>query len=213
RLAELVPRLLARESKKRRAALALQARLLGVSGLLPVDLTRAQAGAETYLRRVWDHWWREREEFAEFILPRAIWRFHGLRPANHPQRRLALAAHWLAAGDLPDKLERWFAAPIPDNKLERSLLKILLVERDQFWSRHWTFRSAKMSKPHPLLCAQRVTDLAVNVIPPWFWTRSVAGQSAKAQQTAEHRYLAWPRAEDNAVLRLARQRLFGGARA
>jgi Ni,Fe-hydrogenase III component G len=30
------------------------------------------------------------------ILPRPAWKFHGLRPANHPQRRLALAAHWLA---------------------------------------------------------------------------------------------------------------------
>jgi hypothetical protein len=212
RLAELLPLLRPNESHKRRAAFVLQARLLGLSGLLPVDLTRAQAGADNYLRRLWDHWWREREEFAEFIFPRAIWRFHGLRPANHPQRRLALAARWLAAGDLPDKLGRWFAAPIPDNKLERSLLKILRVERDEFWSRHWTFRSAQMSKPQPLLGAQRVTDLAVNVILPWFWMRAVAGKSAEAQQTAEHRYLAWPKAEDNAVLHLARQRLFGGAR-
>jgi hypothetical protein len=31
------------------------------------------------------------------------------------------------------------------------------------------------------------------------------------QQIAEHRYFAWPRAEDNAVLRLARRRLLGGA--
>src|SRR5438270_13528649 len=46
RLAELVPRLLAHESKKHRAAFALQARLLGVSGLLPVDLTRAQASTD-----------------------------------------------------------------------------------------------------------------------------------------------------------------------
>jgi len=35
-----------------------QARLLGVSGLLPDELTRAQKSAATYLRRVWDSWWR-----------------------------------------------------------------------------------------------------------------------------------------------------------
>jgi hypothetical protein len=211
RLAELVPRLLARESNKSRAAFALQARLLGVSGLLPADLTHAQAGADNYLRRVWDRWWREREEFDEFILPRGIWRFHSLRPANHPQRRLALAAHWLAAGDLPDKLGRWFTAPIPDNKLEGSLLEILRVGRDPFWSRHWTFRSTRMDKSHPLLGARRVTDLAVNVILPWFWMRAVAGKSTAVKQTAERRYFAWPKAGDNAVLRLARQRLLGGA--
>jgi hypothetical protein len=33
------------------------------------------------------------------------------------------------------------------------------------------------------------------------------------QRTAEERYFAWPGAEDNAVLRLARQRLLGGASA
>ena len=77
-------------------AFALQARLLGVSGLLPAELTRSQKADDGYLRRVWDCWWRERDEFSDCILPRAVWKFHGLRPANHPQRRLALAAHWLA---------------------------------------------------------------------------------------------------------------------
>ncbi len=78
------------------SAFEFQARLLGVSGLLPDELTRAQKSSDTYLRRVWDCWWRERDEFADCTLPRAVWKFHGLRPANHPQRRLALAAHWLA---------------------------------------------------------------------------------------------------------------------
>ena len=213
RVAELLPQLLALESKKAPDVFALQARLLGASGLLPPDLTRARAGADNYLRRLWDCWWREREPFAEFILPRETWRLHGLRPANHPQRRLALAAHWLAAGDLPDQLGRWLTATVPDHKLDGSLLEVLQVERDEFWSRHWTFRSDRMAKPRPLLGTRRVTDLAVNVILPWFWMRAVAGKSAAVQQIAEHRYFAWPKAEDNAVLRLARQRLLGGAHA
>jgi hypothetical protein len=211
RTAELLPHLQEHESTKPLKVFELQARLLGVSGLLPVDLTRVQASADDYSRRLWDRWWREREEFADFILPRELWRFHGIRPANHPQRRLALAAHWLAAGDMPDKLERWFTATIPDNKLEGSLVKLLQVGRDEFWSRHWTFRSRRMSEAQPLLGARRVTDLAVNVILPWFWMRAVAGKTAPMKQIAEHRYFAWPRAEDNAVLRLARQRLLGGS--
>src|SRR5207244_12595635 len=64
RLAELLPLLLARDSQKRGATFALQARLFGVSGLLPNELTRARASADNYLRRVWDHWWRDREPFA-----------------------------------------------------------------------------------------------------------------------------------------------------
>jgi len=51
------------------SAFEFQARLLGVSGLLPDELTRAQKGSDTYLRHAWDFWWRERDEFENSILP------------------------------------------------------------------------------------------------------------------------------------------------
>jgi len=190
-------------------ALTLQARLLGLSNLLPTELPRAPGGADSYARRVWDCWWRERDEFEACVLPRAVWRFHGLRPANHPQRRLALAAHWLAAGDLPARLERWCAATLEQAAWLGSLVEILQQERDEFWSWHWTFRSARLKKPQPLLGATRVTDLAINVILPWLWTRAVEGKSAQLCAEIERRYFSWPGAQDNAVLRLARQRLLG----
>ena len=192
-------------------ATALQARLLGLGGLLPTELTRAQSGGDSYLRRAWDGWWRERGEFGDCALHRAVWKFHGLRPANHPQRRLALAAHWLAAADLPSKLEGWCATKPTDAKLKDSLLNILQIERDEFWSWHWSFRSPRLKRPQPLLGGTRVTDLAVNVILPWLWTRAGEGNNSTLRDEIERRYFAWPAAEDNAVLRLARQRLLGGA--
>jgi len=191
--------------------LANQARLLGLSGLLPAELSRAQAGESGYLRSVWDHWWRERDEFADCLLPRHLWRLHGLRPANHPQRRLALAAHWLCTSQLTAKIEHWCAAPIPDRALLSSLHAILQVQRDDFWFWHWTFRSPRLKKSQPLLGTTRVTDLAVNVILPWLWTRAGEGKNEKLKREIERRYLTWPAAEDNATLRLARQRLLGGA--
>jgi hypothetical protein len=194
-------------------ALACQARLFGIGGLLPTETSPGKAGANSYLRYIWDQWWREREQFEAWILPRELWRFNNLRPANHPQRRLALAGHWLASGTLPVRLEKWFASEIVDRDLASSLLEVLQVERDDFWSRHWTFRSASLARPQPLLGAARVTDLAVNVILPWLWVRAVDGKSRKLQSVAEHRYLNWPAAEDNSLLKLARQRLLGGAKA
>jgi len=191
------------------SAFELQARLLGVSGLLPDELTRAQRSTDNHLRRVWDCWWRERDGFSDCVLPRAAWKFHGLRPANHPQRRLALAAHWLEAGDLVQKIEEWISpqksiGPLtpalspPRGEGEKdarsaaaladSLRGILEVERDEFWSWHWTFRSARMQKPAPLLGAARVTDLAVNVILPWLWVRSVEGGNEKLRHGLEQRY-------------------------
>ena len=191
---------------------ALQTRLLGLSGLLPDQLSRAQLAADQHLRQVWDQWWRERDAFADAILPRSLWRLHGIRPANHPQRRLALAAHWVAAGDLPARLQKWFTQPIADAALADSLLQSLApVVEDSFWTRHCTLRSAPLARPQPLLGATRVTDLAVNVILPWLWVRAVEGRNAELQRVAEHRFRHWPAAEDNSVLRLARRRLLGAA--
>ena len=187
-----------------------QARLLGVSGLLPGDLTRKQRSADSYLRTVWDHWWRERDAFGDCALPKNLWRLNGLRPANHPQRRLALAAHWSNDTGLFKRIESWFADAQPDHALEGSLLKTLQPKADPFWSRHWTLRSASMPKAQPLLGTARVTDLAINVILPWLWVRARQGNNARLQAEVERRYFAWPAAEDNAVLRLARDRLLGG---
>ncbi len=217
------------ELQQHESLLALQARLLGVSGLLPDELTRAQKSSDTYLRHAWDFWWRERDGFENCILPREVWKFHGLRPANHPQRRLALASHWLADKKFISKIENWSAAEIADGraalprrradpqvsptKLVDSLHEILQVERDEFWSWHWTFKSARMKKPQPLLGGARVTDLAVNVILPWLWVRAKEGGNEKLRLEVERRFFAWPAAEDNSVLKLARQRLLGTSKA
>jgi hypothetical protein len=63
-----------------------------------------------------------------------------------------------------------------------------------------------------MLGSARVSDLAVNVVLPWFWMRAVEGKNEKLRREAEQRYLAWPAAEDNSALRLARDRLLGGAK-
>lgn len=187
----------------------LQARLLGLSGLLPAELTRTQPGTDQYLRGVWDQWWRERDAFSDIVLPRGIWRLHGLRPANHPQRRLALAAGWSGASCLAAKLEEWCAKELSSHQMCSSLLEALQVGPDDFWSWHWTLRSARLKKQQPLLGSTRAADFAMNVVIPWLWIRAVEGENQEVQHRLEQRYFKWPAAEDNSVLRLARERLLG----
>ena len=203
----------ARFSRGANSAFEIQCRMLGIGGLLPDELTGAEKSSNAYLRRAWDFWWRERDEFSDSILPRAVWKFHGLRPSNHPQRRLALASHWLAAGDSTAKIEKWILAEVPDKKLLPSLHEILQVKRDDYWSWHWTFKSARLPRPQPLLGAARVTDLAVNVILPWLWVRAREGGNEEIEREVERRYFSWPAAEDNSILKLARQRLLGTSNA
>ena len=212
RLAELTPAF-SLSMPAPATALDYQARLLGVAGLLPNQMAGMRASSCRYLRKIWDRWWRDREQFSELILPKELWCLHGLRPANHPQRRLALAAHWLASGTLIPRLEKWFLQESSAQDLSKSLLETLGFEQDEFWSWHWTLRSARMKSPHPLLGPQRATDLVMNVVIPWIWSRAAAGNEMKLQALVETRYLSWPKGEDNSVLRQARLRMFGSQRA
>jgi len=189
----------------------LQALLLGTSSLLPHETRSSRNPPHPYLRALWDHWWRERHAWSDSILPSTLWRLGGLRPANHPQRRVALTAHWLLQPDLLQQLEHWLTQPCPDRQLVSSLLELLQPRAEPFWSRHWTLTSAPIGgSPQPLLGLTRLHDIAINVLLPWFWIRAETGSRRGLKDQTVARYCAWPAAQDNAVLRLARQRLFAG---
>lgn len=211
RLAELRSRVLKTDSADPIPVPVVQARLLGLSGLLPADLRARSRAAGPYLRTLWDVWWRDRGWLDDAVLPASLWRLHGTRPANHPVRRLALAAHWLADLKWIDRIEGWFLDELADDRLDRALRTALLVDDDPFWCRHWTFRSRPLGHPQPLLGTARSADLAMNAVLPWLLSRADAGPSTSLRERAQHRYLAWPGAQDNAVLRLARQRFLGDA--
>lgn len=190
--------------------LTLQACLLGTAGLLPSDL---RGRNRAMLRALWDRWWRERDRFHGLVLPADAWRLGGVRPANHPQRRLALAAHWLSRRNPAGSLERWLADD-GDGTGEPAvaLHQLLGAADDPFWERHWTLQSASMASGQPLLGKSRLSDLAVNVVLPWLLARAMAGGDPSVRLRVERRFLGWPAGEENATVRLARQRLLGGAR-
>ncbi|MBM3882090.1 MAG: DUF2851 family protein [Verrucomicrobia bacterium] len=211
RLGELLPRLRAGRALPTHP-LAWQARLLGVAGLLPTEPTRSRHAADEYLRSIWDLWWRERAGYADCLLPRQVWRFHGVRPANHPQRRLALAAHWVSDPGWIDRLEEWLTEDLTPAALAPTLARRLSSPPDPFWSRHGRLGAARLAKKQPLLGAPRVTDLAINIVLPWFWSRARAGRNETLAQRVAQRYFAWRPAQDNALLRQARRRLWRGNR-
>lgn len=204
RLAELLPIARATPFEPREAREGWEARLLGLSGLLPADPRKG-----TRARRLWDRWWRERATYDEHILPPALWRLNGVRPANHPQRRIALAAAWVASESWESKLEAWFQTRREAPDAEEALLELLRPEPDGFWRRHYTLISRELPDAPPLLGAGRVNDLAVNALLPWFHARAEAGNDTALATQVEQLYLDWPAGEDNTTLKLARARLFG----
>ncbi|MCI0745188.1 MAG: DUF2851 family protein [Verrucomicrobia subdivision 3 bacterium] len=203
RLAELRPLVIQHGG---RDAVRLEARLLGIAGLLPADMTNVHRSAAAYLRQLWDYWWRERDDWFDHSLPKSMWRFAGLRPANMPQRRIALAARWLANEKLLAGLDRWSTARPPERELLPKLLKVWQAN-DDFWSWRWSWRTARLASAQPLLGPARLTDMAVNVILPWIWSRAAESANQDLQREIEQRFYRWPAGEDNVLLRLARRRL------
>jgi len=209
RLAELLPELRdAPDTGYRGDALHWQARLFGLSGLLPEELTRRHRAVDELLRQLWDIWWRERDAWETKLIPRAAWNFAGLRPPNQPHRRLALAAGWLAAGKLVARIESWLKHDAQSPAAVTGLSRALAVETDDFWTRHVNFSAAPLARPLALLGPERATDLAINAVLPWLHAR--AG-TERGRGVVMELFLRWPASGDNAVLKLARRRLLGGA--
>ncbi len=186
-----------------------EARLLGVAGMLSEPGRTPPDSA--HVRTLWDAWWHERAVWAGHTLPGSVWKLAGVRPANHPQRRLALAARWMARGTIVDDLTDWLQAEVAPSAGANELRTVLEPEEmeDSFWKWHWTLRSGRCAQPQPLLGDGRVTDLAVNIVLPWLLARALAGENQSLVAEIQRRYFSWPAAEENAVLRKIRQRLMG----
>jgi len=191
--------------------LQVQARLLGVAGFLPSQLTWSGRVNEN-LRSLWDVWWRERDALESILFPASIWNFNSLRPVNHPMRRLAIAAHWIADPDLLLFLEQWFWGDTHASRAVSPLLHRLNHYHDSFWSHRYGFFMKRVSAVLPFVGRPRLTDIVMNVLLPWFWMRSTTSPASGGRKRAEELFLNWPRGEDNTVLRLARRRLWGEAK-
>ena len=185
----LAQRLPLKVVRKRDAA----ALLFGVSGFLPAtELAGFDAPTRSYLRGLWDLWWPRRGEFERFALAPAEWRLGSLRPANHPQRRLAalaqVVAHWpkiraLAKRCDPAAIHTFFAQLA-----------------DEYWDTHYTVSSKAAARPMALVGESRVTEMLANVFFP------LALGSGKSHWTA---YQKLPTALTNRRVEVAIQRLFG----
>jgi len=175
---------------------AREAWLFGAAGFLdPVDGETAAAGTRAYLRRLWDEWWKLRDQ-VEVIPRRAIpWHAEGTRPLNHPQRRI---------GALAGVLERWGSIrrlwDEPVDRIEQHVNNWSKTLQHPFWNRHFTLRSEALAKPIRLIGRDRLRDILGNVVFPGL---------------IKHRPELWPAyarlggVDSNQKLRRAVLRLFG----
>jgi hypothetical protein len=134
------------------------AHLFGLAGFLPNEsVTRLQAEPRTWLRNLWEIWWKARGALDYALLPKSQWRLAGLRPLNRPERRLAALAQIVPR--LPELL-----AALKTRDAER-FGKTLRAIRDPFWEKHATLIGTPLPTPCRLLGDERIHDILVNV----FW--------------------------------------------
>ena len=208
RLGELTPSLFPgfpRHWASQWTRLEIEARLFGVAGFMPDEPPRDEL---QYFRQLWDVWWRVRDQFRDSLFPKRIWRMTGVRPHNHPHRRLALAAQWLANPDFVRSLEWWFMSATEENLVEL-LRNALAVPASDYWSRHLNFNRSSVAVSPYLIGEGRMIDLAVNCILPWFWGRAKVGNNSNLQERAEFLYYRLPRSDENRKLKDGRLRLMG----
>ncbi|MFM8655383.1 MAG: DUF2851 family protein, partial [Verrucomicrobiota bacterium] len=169
--------------------------LYGAAGLLP-DPTRSKVSerALPLLRRLWDSWWRFREDWAPYILPAGNWRLGGTRPNNSPYRRLAA----LAAISYPVVWQS-FMDSIRDGNAD-CFLAILRSISDGFWDHHAGWDGRILSSSSKLVGTDRAVALLFQVLAPL---------AEVSEPELGERMESWPPGGDAGLLRSASVRLLG----
>lgn len=172
--------------------------LFGVSGFLEsVRYEDTEPETRTYLRQLWSTWWKQREAYAEWLLPpnQPVWQIAGARPGNHPQRRL---------GALSAVLENWKQVFAPLREVSawdrKRFVKILLDLKHDYWSQHYTLLAAPAAKALALIGASRAQEILANLAYPLL---------VPEDERLWTDYKELPAVLDNQKVRRASLRLFG----
>ncbi len=179
-----------------------EARLFGVAGFLEHEAYETgDPEARTYLRGLWDQWWKDQAQWAVSEERKPHWILAGTRPGNHPQRRL---------GALAAVLDHWkdLRKAFPEGAAEKSgwatnVRKILSGLDHPFWSTHYTLRAKPAPKPMALIGRDRVTDILGNLYFP------LALADSAGDCPAWQAYLKLPGSQVSESLRRAKLRLLG----
>jgi len=136
-----------------------EALLFGFSGFLAeTDLHPLPQDTKNYLRRLWTNWWPHLIPSENRIFPPGTWTCGGVRPANHPQRRLGaltqIAQHW-------PKVRQTLHSANP-----QAISRFFSTLHHPYWDHHYTLTSAPAPRPMALLGPDRVNAIIANVVLP-----------------------------------------------
>ncbi|MGD1018569.1 MAG: DUF2851 family protein [Verrucomicrobiia bacterium] len=180
--------------------------LFGVANFLPTGAPTARnTAAAAHVRRLWNAWWKLRPDREDRILPAGAWRFPGVRPANHPHRRLGAAVALLKKH--PKLMEKVVGAVESGGDPATFFSEI----RDDYWSRHFTLGGKTQSRASELIGLDRAREIVANIALPFVAAYAESNGDAKLYEAAKTGYSRLPAAPSNSILRLAASQLFDNA--
>ena len=199
--------LLLSQSPSDRSTVA-QSLLFGIAGRLPsarcLSLDRPVEDA-SYVNRLESIWRRYAPGWESTPAPN--WRQWGLRLSNHPDRRLAAAAHYLASvapRGLAADFER-IVKGLPTRRVASALRQHFAwaSRADRYWTTRYSFARFLPAPQGCLIGSGRAADISVNVVLPFLLASANAGLGDCGREALEV-YRHHPVLADNEVTRVIR---------
>ncbi|MGD1001661.1 MAG: DUF2851 family protein [Candidatus Brocadiia bacterium] len=227
--------------------LAVQALLFGAAGFLDAAEPTADPESARYLKSLRAKWDAARPDIAGrpfdvtqggpehgrrgHMLDRTAWSLRRTRPANHPIRRIAGIAAFLA-GSLHTGLCRAMLRAIEDiptgggeaRRCAETLRRFRAmfeepqpfdsarghepVEWQTYWLRRTGFRPESLRQPTALIGPTRTTELIVNAVVPLLLALQRDGDRARVEQRLHNVYCSLRPLSDNSVTRYMKSRIF-----
>lgn len=172
-----------------------EALLFGLAGFLESPVPpAADRAVRDYLRALWEEWWSMRASHERLILPASAWKIGGIRPANHPHRRVAalarIATSWQAIREALATSQRG------------ALVAALESLEHPFWNTRFNLHAALLARPQALLGDERIRDILINIHHPL---------AVERDDSAWQAFLAEKGPAPAAILHTAARRFFGTA--
>jgi hypothetical protein len=184
--------------------------LLQIGGLLPDSLPEGTTAAPHFARvRA-----LRRDSLAGLRSLPLAWRRTGVRPNNYPERRLAGAAHVLAAtatAGLNETLSRIWQLDMTPVARRKEFEKLFPAPMG-FWATHCSWTGKRLDRSTALIGPSRVRSVIGNVFTPAALAHARRTRDRGREQRVFEFFTALPKESENRVLKTMIPRMFGDVR-
>jgi len=198
-----------------------EACLFGAAGLLESHASSQRDGESMQRLRNLSSLWegmRQGREASQRLSPDA-WVLRGSRPANHPARRIAAMAAFLARhlpgglhSGVTEVVERLGASERPHASRVLAAIGDMFEPPDDYWRFRACFGPPAFARPMRLVGPTRAAAVLVNAAIPLLLALSQGREHASKEATLHRIFCALPPASDNAVTRYMKARMFADER-